>query len=200
MNGTGVGKTIPPSLIERARRGESGAFEELYRTLFTPVYRYVAARIGDRNLAEDIVQTTFLKAYQALDRFEERGVDPRAYLLTIARNTVIDHWKKRTEVAFADTDAVDGEGEPERDAIPDPAASASDVIDRALLRNDLRTALLLLTADQRDVLSLKFFAERTTEEIARELEKSPEAIRQLQSRGLKVLREHLAGAPWTCPR
>lgn len=185
-----------PSLLERARRGEQGAFEELYKTLFTPVYRYVVARVGDRALAEDIVQTTFLRSYKALSRFEERGAEPLGYLLTIARNAVIDHWKKRREVPLSDLEPVDDGGETRPADMPDPDADPGRDVDRTTLRSDLRAALLLLTAEQRDVLALRFFAERTTEEIARELGKSPDAVRQLQSRGLKAMREELSGAPW----
>ncbi len=174
------------ALLMKAKRGDTEAFGAVYKRLFTPVYRYALARAGDPELAKDIVQTTFLKAFHALPRFESRGVDPLAFFLTIARNTMLDHWKKRRHEILPDTDE-----EETLAAIPDGAESNEVRFAKHTLHESLRAALLVLTAEQRDVLSLRFFGELSTEEIARSMKKSPDAVRQLQSRGLRTLRDEL---------
>lgn len=177
------------ALLMQAKRGDTEAFGLIYQRLFTPVYRYALARAGDPELAKDIVQTTFLKAFHALPRFESRGVDPIAFFLTIARNTMLDHWKKRRHET-----ATNDESQESLEAIPDGGESHEDRYAKTSLQESLREALLVLTAEQRDVLSLRFFGERTTEEIARIMKKSPDAVRQLQSRGLRTLRDELKGS------
>jgi len=61
----------------------------------TPVYRYVLMRLHNTDDAEDVVQETFMKAYQAIDRYEDEGKGMLPYLFTIARNLLINHTKKK---------------------------------------------------------------------------------------------------------
>src|SRR3990167_9724255 len=90
------------ALVERVKNGDSVAFDELYIHVFTPIYRYVYFRVKRKEDAEDIAQTVFLRSYQSLPRFEDKGVSPLAYFYSIARNPEIDHWRKKREILFGD--------------------------------------------------------------------------------------------------
>ena len=85
-------------LVLSAKSGEEEAFGRLYEIYFTPVFRYIYFRTKDKLIAENISQEVFLKSFENISRFEERGRPFLAYLFTIARNKVIDHWKKPKDV------------------------------------------------------------------------------------------------------
>ena len=161
-------------------------FEELYERFFTPVFRYVLLRVKNRAEAEDLAQTVFMKAYQANPPGKAGKTGPELslnYFFTVARNTVIDHWRKKKEVVVDDPDEV-------FENIPDTEDPEDDAM-RGESRTAVREALEHVSASEQEVLILKFMNELSTKEIAQLLGKTEVAVRQSQSRGLKALREHL---------
>ena len=182
----------PKLLLLRARKGDTEAFGRLYELYFKPVYRYVYVRVGSRELAEDLTQTVFMKVYRSIDRFRVQEVSPLAYFFTVARNTIIDHWKRKKETLFADleieADPPRGEMEAGGFAAPD---RAGDALDLKKAHGAALAALSRLRANEREALTLKFVGQLSNREIAKVMKKSEDAVRQLQSRGLKALRGEL---------
>lgn len=174
----------PRALIERAKNGDSGAFDELYSRFLTPIYRYVYFRVKRKEDAEDIAQTVFLRAYQSLPRFEDKGVSPLAYFYSIARNAVIDHWRKKGEIFLEDMDAS------VRD-IPVGKGIEHSILERVWSQEIIAEGMSSLTHWEAEVVTLKFLHDVSNAEIARALGKSEEAVRQLQSRGLRKMRGRL---------
>ena len=84
-------------LVGAAQQGDPEAFGALFDHFYGPVYRYVAARVGRPSDAEDLAQLVFVKALEALPRYEERGVPFGGWLFRLARNVVIDHVRTRRE-------------------------------------------------------------------------------------------------------
>ena len=75
--------------------------EELYRTYFDIVYRYIRSISQDGSLAEEVTQETFFKALEKIDQF--RGdCDVRVWLCQIAKNTLYDHLKKQKKQLLGD--------------------------------------------------------------------------------------------------
>lgn len=178
----------PKRLLREAQNGSAEAFGKLYTLYFTPVYRYVLLRVRDRTLTEDITQTVFMKVYRSLDTFRIGTVSPLAYFFTVARNTIIDHWKKKRETVFGDL------GDTESDSpldIPDVREHDETRVDRKAAMDRVRHALDSVSDDQREVLTLKFISQLSNREIATAMGKTEDAVRQLQSRGLKALRDAL---------
>ena len=172
------------ALVRRVKNGDLRAFDELYTRFLTPIYRYVYFRGKRKEDAEDITQTVFLKAYQSLPRFEDKGVSPLAYFYSIARNAVIDHWRKKGEMLFGDM----GDG-----GFDIPDSSGSDGSERRILEKMwadeiVREGMGVLTSLEAEALTLKFIHDLPNKEIASLLGKSEEAIRQLQSRGIRKMR------------
>ena len=179
-------KNDPSFLMEQAKNGNQEAFGSLYKLYFVPVFRYVSLRIGNRIETEDLTQTVFLKVFKSIERYRDENKDPLAYFFTVARNTVIDFWrkKKRKEIPLEDTD----ENELETDD------SSHDLVEQAekeLSQNTLKKALGILTDEQKEVIVLKFISDLSNKEISDVIGKSEEAIRQLQCRALKKLRDNL---------
>ncbi len=170
-------------LVARAKGGDKDAFAEIYETHMTPVYRFLFVRIRNREEAEDITQETFLKAYQALSRFEATRDNFLPYLFTIARNLAINHGKKKRP----DTEP------------PENIDRVASIADTARFTEDeerkktVRGALEVLSEGEREVIMLRFFGEQTYAEIAEALGKKEDAVRQHVARGMKKMRAHLAG-------
>lgn len=171
-------------LISKAKDGDAGAFSSVYEQCFVPVFRYIYLRVKNKTEAEDLAQTVFLKAYQSLPKFEEQGRPFLAYLFTIARNAVIDFWRVNKRTVVDDPDHA-------LRIIPDPKADPTGRLDDKHDAELVKQAIKSLTPDQQEVLSLKFMGELTYAEISKIIGKSEEAVRQLQCRGLKALRQHL---------
>ena len=81
---------LEPDLIARAQQGDAPAFGRLYENHLERIYRYIYYRVSDRDEAEDLTETVFLKAWEALPRFRFTGSSFCAWLYRIAHNTVVD--------------------------------------------------------------------------------------------------------------
>ena len=175
------------ALIDRARRGDRGAFGELYDRYVESVSRYVVFRVRDDDEAEDVTSDVFVKAMVGLPRYEPRQAF-LAWLYRIARNAVIDRTRlayRRTETALTEPLAATL---PAESAGTDPDSRALEADRRARLRS----ALARLGADQPDVIVLRFVVGLSAEEIGVALGKPASTVRGIQMRGLRALRAFLS--------
>src|SRR5512141_3024346 len=103
-------------LVGAAKAGGAEAFGRLFDHYHESVHRYVAARVGRPSDAEDLAQLVFVKALEALPRYEERGIPFGGWLFRLARNVVIDHVRTHRdhatlEVVAEHADQQDGPDE-----------------------------------------------------------------------------------------
>lgn len=171
-------QTDERSLVEAAQK-DPGRFADLYELHFERVYAYVVRRVRDRHAAEDVTSEVFQQALANLPRYEWRGVPFAAWLYRIAANAIADRGRRSArEVLVADPDDRPDE------TLPD------DVEQHARLFRLVRA----LPEDQRRVLLLRFAEQKSIREIADELGRSEGAVKQLQFRGLTILRERMGRA------
>jgi RNA polymerase sigma-70 factor (ECF subfamily) len=170
-------------LMEEAKHGDAEAFGRVYELYFTPVFRYIFLRIKNKEESENITQEVFLKVFKVINRFEERGKSPLNLFFTVARNTLIDFWQKKKDLLIEDL----GQNFFELDNLYLDAERNTEI---GLLSEEIYKALEMLIGEQKDVIELKFFAGLKTREIAELLNKREEAIRQIQCRALKALKEY----------
>lgn len=173
--------------MRRAKAGDHGAFDALYQIFLTPVYRFILLRVSDKRTAEDITQVVFLKVYESLERYEERGISPLAYCFKIARHAIIDHWRREKHV-----EQVAWDEHPLSETLADETSSPLQDAQSGEVQVHIRAALATLKPAERDALVFRFIDGRSTREIAELLDKSPEAVRQLYVRGLRSLRQAVA--------
>jgi RNA polymerase sigma-70 factor, ECF subfamily len=169
-------------LIREAQSGNGRALDELCRREWRPVYGLLYAYLGDRAEAEDATQEVFLRALRSFDGYRHRGHPFRTYLKTIARNLLRDRWRRKAP----HTGDLADEPEPVAD---DPGPEDQLVADDT--RQSIERLLNTLNPDQQAVIRLRILEERSTDEVAAMLDRTPNAIRQLQHRALTSLRARI---------
>ena len=167
-------------LVEAAQK-DPGRFGELYENNFERVYAYIARRVGNREEAQDLTAEVFHQALANLARFEWRGLPFPAWLLRIASNAIADSWKSKARE----------QGNPSSDELLSHDIDMEDVEQRAKLFRLVTT----LPDDQRRVIEMRFAQEKSIREIAKELDRTGGAVKQLQFRGLESLRAQLSASP-----
>ena len=174
----------PRALMRLAKEGDSRAFNKLYRLYFTPIFRYIYFRVKTKETAEDLAQEVFLKVYRSLAVFKATKASPLAYFFTVARNTVIDYWKKKKDILTDDLESFKA---------VDKAKNPAEMADIKIAGETLQKAVKKLTEEQQEVIVMKFISDLPNKEIANLLSKTEEAVRQIQCRALKALRQELKG-------
>ncbi len=163
-------------------RATARAFvERCYTSHHAEIYAYLARMLRDHELAADLTQETFVKAYRAFDTLIDHN-RARAWLYQIAGRTALDELRRRKIVRF-----VPWTGESRGEA-----ASAEDMVMRARLSADLERALLKIPERQRQALLLAELHEMTGLELAEAMGVSHVAARALLTRGRESLRQALA--------
>ncbi len=167
------------ALVDRAREGDAEAFGALYDHYNQPVYRFVYYRVSSQAIAEDLVSETFFRALRSMASFQWQGKDFGAWLMTIARNLVVDHYKAgRTRLETSTDDFTGHEG---------VAEGPEDEVITSLTNEILREALTALPAEQQECLVLRFLSGQSIAETAKALGRTEGAIKQLQLRAVRNL-------------
>ncbi|HEY0126387.1 MAG TPA: sigma-70 family RNA polymerase sigma factor [Blastococcus sp.] len=166
-------------LVSRAQAGDAEAFGGLYDHYVAMVHRYVYYRVGDRATAEDVTSETFARALRRIDSLSFQGRDVGAWLVTIARNIVLDHVKSsryRLEVTTADM----------RDA--DRATDGpEDAVLQHLTNRELLACVQQLGSEQQECIVLRFLHGLSVSETAAIMGKKDGAIKALQHRAVRRL-------------
>lgn len=167
------------ALVVRSQEGDAQAFGQLYDRFQPEIVRYLTYRVGNPDTAEDLAQQVFLKAWQAIPRYQDRGVPFKAWLYRMAHNLMVDH--HRTRRPTTDLEGIDIPEEPEAEQ-------------RVLVEEvhaHLRAALERLSEDHRQVLVLRFLLEKSAREVGEIMQRKEVTIRGLQMRALQALRREI---------
>jgi RNA polymerase sigma-70 factor (ECF subfamily) len=166
-------------LVERAVGRDQGAFADLYDRHVVRVYRHIYYLVSDAREAEDLTAQTFLKAWEAIDRYKERGAPFVAWLLRISHNLTISYLRSKRDHSELDEGFVDSKrhGNPE------------ESLEQSTDERSVREAVLRLRDEQRQVIMLRFVEELDYREVAAMIGKSVPAVRVIQHRALGNLRK-----------
>lgn len=171
------------ALVERTQAGEAEAFGMLYDRYVETVFRFIYFRVGNRQLAEDLTSDTFLRALRRIGSFTWQGRDPGAWLVTIARNLVADHFKSgcyRLEITTAE---VLDTGKENRGPEGTPEMAVVDHITNVTLLS----AVKQLNPEQQECTVLRFLQGFSVAETAQAMGKNEGAIKALQYRAVRAL-------------
>ncbi|MEV5606973.1 sigma-70 family RNA polymerase sigma factor [Streptomyces sp. NPDC052225] len=175
-----------PELVAAARTGDRDAFATLYNDHRDRVFRYVLLRTRDRALAEDLTQDTFVRALRRFETFTWQGREVGAWLYTIARNLITDHYKARrtqSEVPVAEMSDED-------EIVPSAEDGALRHLEIVEARETIAFAMLALTDGQRSCVRARFFEDLSVEETATVMGRKAGAVKTLQYRAVQAM--HLA--------
>jgi RNA polymerase sigma-70 factor (ECF subfamily) len=181
MSESGKEPASDAALIARAQAGETEAFGALYERYVDPIFRYVRTRVSEQRDAEDLTETVFVRSFEALDKYEERGHKYSAFLYQVARNVLVDHYRKPEEMQ-----GLDEVG---------PLASTSPDLEGRMAESQqveaIRRAMQDLPEDYQEVIRLRVLLSLPTAVAAEWLDRSEGALRVLLYRALKKLREEM---------
>jgi RNA polymerase sigma-70 factor (ECF subfamily) len=171
------------ALVERAQAGDADAFGLIYDRYLDTVFRFIYFRVGNRPLAEDLTADTFLRALKRIGSFTWQGRDLGAWLVTIARNLVADHFKSgRYRLEVTTGDVLDADRE-DRGPEGSPELAVVDHITNVALLSAVRQ----LNPEQQECIVLRFLQGFSVAETAQAMGKNEGAIKALQYRAVRAL-------------
>lgn len=180
-------RELERQLIKKAQENVA-AFEELYKYYLPKIYGFLLNRTRQKELAEDLTSEVFAKALAGLAKYDDRGIAFSAWLFRIARNTLIDHSRKKKEII---TDTIESY-EPAPDHSSHGVATDLEMDEKKML---IRKTIVNLPEKYQTVLSLKFFEEMSNDEIAEIVGCGKGAVAVRIHRALRLMQKHLLGNP-----
>lgn len=140
-------------------------FTLLYDQFFDDVYRYILYKVGKKWDADDLVSEVFRKAFERQSSLRQDS-NEKAWLMTIARNTVIDYYRKKKNVIYSDQ---------VEDYMEHEVFSANSDLDDHL--ECVKKSLAFMPEEDREVINLRFFADMKYRDIGQVLGKTEQALR-----------------------
>lgn len=144
--------------VERCRKGQTRAYAEIVQVLRPSLLEFLYRMTHDRELAEDLGQETFLRAYRALDRYDAKKAQFSTWIFSIARNLYIDTSRKNQLL----TNPLESCLESARSSEPNP----DERIQNQELGQAIEDAVMALPLEHREVFILREYQDRSLEEIA----------------------------------
>ena len=164
--------------ILSCQQGHLSAFESLYNSYVKQVYRFIYFKTHQKEIAEDLTSTTFLKALQKIKTLDTQKASFKTWLYHIARNTVIDHYR-----SYQEEDDLEDAWE-----LGDKENIAED-LDFKMKMASVKTYLKQLKPEQRDIVLLRIWSGCSFQEIAHIMDKTEAACKMSFKRVIEKLRD-----------
>ena len=178
-------------LLAAYLRGDEEAFSILVDRYLKVVYSFVVRFVGDEHDAEDIVQETFLKAWKSAKSYNESTSKFKTWVLRIARNSAIDHLRKRKQVPFSAFDTDEGLNML-AETVPDTAPLPDEEFAKAQDAESLNKAMQSLNPEAREILLLHYTSGLTFLEIGELLGQPQNTVKSRHHRAVLSLRKVLS--------
>jgi RNA polymerase sigma-70 factor (ECF subfamily) len=172
-------------IAERVGQNAADAFAEFYEQYLPKVYRYVNYRIPDRHTAEDITSIVFEKALTKFKSFSPEKASFSTWIFTIARNTLTDHFRTSSKSQRVFDDSPIGIAKPEN--------SPEELSESKEETKLLQSYVSRLSKVEQEIISLKFGAEMTNRQIAKELRMTESNVGIIVYRAVRKLRDDFRG-------
>jgi len=174
-------KDYDDELLLKANSFNREAISAIYEAYQQPLYRYVYRQVGCVETARDLTSEVFRRFLQALNKGTGPSEQLKAWLYRVAHNVVVDFYRRQQHRNHLSLEAQHLYSD------EDPVRS----VELNMEAEKVRQALTKLTPDQRQVITLKFFAGFTNKETAEVLEKPVGAVKALQHRAIAALQRQL---------
>ena len=166
-------------MIQTGTSVQDSLFLSWYDSYASDIYRYVVLRISTKEVAEDLVSEIFLSAWKHRARYNPDKASAKTWLFTIAKNALIDHYRKTKPQSELFENIKDG----------------TDLMETThwnLLSDEIQKALQLLTEEQREIVELRVWHGFSHAEIAQLISKDERAVRVMFHRSLQSLKKHIS--------
>lgn len=170
-------------LLVLAAQADPAKFGELYELYFDKIYHFLLSRSGARELAEDLTSQTFIKALEKIGQFKWRGTSFGAWLYRIAINNLNSHWRKNKRLINMDDENLI--------CLADSRQPVNSQQEEANALSDLPSlyaAMKKLSADEQNLIALKYFQEKNYQEIGEIVNLSVTAVGVKLHRALKKIK------------
>ncbi len=165
-------------LVKRAQKGEKDAFGLLYQKYFQKVFRYCKFNTKNEELAKDICQESFVKAYKKIKDFKTDGLwSFQSFIFTIARNLIIDNSRRKKEATLEEIENLQS------------SENLYDQIERSEDVEKVRTVLSKLEDVEKQIVILRFFEDMSSQEVAKILGIKDGALRVRTFRVTQKMKE-----------
>ena len=164
-------------LVALLKANDDEAYREVVARYGDPLYSYIYSITGDHHLSEDVLSETYLRMVEKIDSYTFYGAPFKSWLYRIAHNLAINAIKRNQHTV----------GPAALETAAPPADDPATTIAARLEAEELRAALSELTEEQQRVVLLRFVAGQSPGEVAEALEKTENAVKQMQFRALRSL-------------
>jgi RNA polymerase sigma factor (sigma-70 family) len=172
-------------MVEKLGSSSAALFAELYEEYLPKVYRYIIYRVSDVPTAEDLTSVVFEKALTNFNSYDKRKAQFSTWVFTIARNTLTDYYRKHHNQATVTLE------DPAVETLITPSPEAES--ERAEDAQHLQQCLTRLTAQEQEIIALKFGAEMTNRGIAAQLSLTESNVAVIVFRAVRKLRDDFRG-------
>lgn len=182
--------------LDLVQKGDKEGLRKIYEAYIKLIYAVVYNMVGRREDAEDITSEFFIKLIRVAGSFK-KGSPHKTWLITIAKNMSVDFLRKNGKEILVDIKQNDGEQH--EDAIDRAAHSKNavqngfDVEKKAVLAEDMRQALKVLSPKEREIVHMKLLGELRFKDISEATKQPMGTVTWLYNQGIKKLRRCLSG-------
>jgi len=177
-------------LVEHIKKGDDKAFQQLMERYLKHIFNFIRQYVRTEEDSEDVTQDTFFKTWKYMRRFKQ-GMKFKPWLFTIARNTALDHIKKKKAVTFSDMNNNDDESPQFEDTVADIEPLPSELFAQVELADEMKDVLSVLHPDHQAVLTMHYQQEMTFEEIAEIMDKPMNTVKSWHRRSLSKVKDKL---------
>ena len=170
---------------EKVARSTAEAFAELYEQFLPKVFRYINYRVADTHQAEDLTSVVFEKALTRFQSYDSERAAFSTWVFSIARNTVIDHYRVSRKEQTVQLDNVANVSS-EKPSPEEEAAKAEEL-------RKLQSCVAQLPQQDQEIISLKFGAEMNNRQISGMLGLSESNVGTIVYRAVRKLRDNFKG-------
>lgn len=174
------------SLVEKCKKGDDQAFQELMSRHVKHIFNFARQYARNNDDAEDIAQDSFFKAWKYIKRFK-KGAKFKPWLFAIARNTALDHIKKKKAVSFSNMDDTENDTT-FADTLADIEPLPPEIFARTQLGDELMASMAGLHPDHRAVLIMHYRQDMTFDEIANIMGKPMNTVKSWHRRSLHKIK------------
>lgn len=179
-------KKTDQQLVADFLAGDDESFEWLVNQYIKPIYNFLYQFTGDRDSLDDLTQTTFIKAWKNIRKFDQNK-SFRVWIYAIAKNTAYDFLKKKKTIPFSSFEDESGNNRLEN--VSEEKPWPDEILERKYLEKDLEKKLQEIPDNYRIILVMRYKEDFSLQEISEILKLPYNTVKSQHARALASLKK-----------